>query len=156
MAACNNNPDADHGRKVHDFVLNALNHDRFYLNQYRNRVVVLIFWSTTCRYCHVQLNEMKAVLKRHATDRLAIAAVCTDPENINATRRIAEDLAIGYPVLLDEGGRIYQRFGLKGLPTTVVIDQMGYCRLVRLGFSPVIKKQIETQIDRLLDGNYYS
>ena len=34
-----------------DFRLKTLDHGRFYLNEHRGKIVVLVFWSTDCKYC---------------------------------------------------------------------------------------------------------
>jgi peroxiredoxin len=144
------------GGKAYDFMLPTLDHGRFYLNQARGKVVVLCFWSTTCRHCHLQLKEMVSTFRRYDAERVSLAAVCTDPENEAAIRRFASESGITYPILLDSGGRVFQRFGGRGLPTTIILDEAGVRCFVRLGFSTAIKIQIEAQIDLLLDGTIAS
>jgi peroxiredoxin len=152
LSACSAPVDGGGGREVHDFVLPTLDHGRFYLHQSRGRVVVLCFWATTCRHCHRQLAAMTALLKRYAARPVRLAAVCIDPENESAIRRFAAAAGITHPILLDEGGRLFKRFGGHGLPTTIILDRAGGQRFMRLGFSNAIHKQIEAQIDLLLDG----
>mgnify|MGYP001553685944 CR=1 FL=1 len=151
LNACSATESGPGTRKVYDFTLPTLDHGRFYLNQSKGSVVVLCFWSTTCRHCHAQMTAMGPLMERYANRPVQVAAVCTDPENQTAIRRFAAATGITCPIPLDAGARIFKRFGGLGLPTTVILDQEGVQRLVRSGFSDAILKQIETQIVRLLD-----
>jgi peroxiredoxin Q/BCP len=152
LTSCRASVDGGGDRQAHDFVLPTLDHGRFYLNQSHGKVVVLCFWATICRHCHQQLRALGSLMERYSAHSVHLAAVCTDPENDTAIRRFVEAVNIPYPILLDAGGRVFKRFGGHGLPTTVILDQAGIQRLIRLGYSEAIQKQIEAQIDLLLDG----
>ena len=44
-----------------DFRLDTLTHKRFYLNQHKDKVVVLVFWTTWCSICKTELVELKSL-----------------------------------------------------------------------------------------------
>ena len=65
-------------------------------------------------------------------------------------RFIVRNLELPYPLLLDEGAKIFRQYNLRAYPTTLVIDQKGSLRLIRFGCSPAIMKQIAMKIESLL------
>jgi peroxiredoxin len=150
LAACGNAPDS--GKPTgHDFRLPTLSHDRFYLNQHRGRAVMLVFWTTDCPQCLKELAVLGELRREIPTKRLTLAAVCTDPHNLGDLQRIVSRLDISVPVLLDRGAAVKSRFGLRGVPATVLIDPDGRTRSVHYGYSPALFKHMRTQLAMLLD-----
>jgi len=139
------------GDKAKDFTLETLKHERFYLNQQRDKVVVLVFWTTWCSVCKTELVDLKSLKNMSGSENLVVASVCSDPENINDVRQITENLGIDYPVLLDDRGQtVTDRYGVSSFPTTVIIDQEGAVSFVREGYNSAIVDQIKTKVASLL------
>jgi cytochrome c biogenesis protein CcmG/thiol:disulfide interchange protein DsbE len=135
---------------VVDFRLDTLEHGRFYLNQYRGKVVVLAFWSTWCTVCKSELVELKSLSAVPQYKNLVVAAVCNDPENIDDVKTITKSLGIDYPVLLDKNAKVFKKLKMLAVPTTVVIDQSGKVSFTREGYDSNIMKQIKTSAESLL------
>lgn len=133
-----------------DFRLDTLKHERFYLNQYRGKVVVLTFWSTWCTICKSEMVELKSFASAPEYKNLVIAAVCNDPENIDDVKTIVQSLDINYPVLLDKKANVFKKLKMSAVPTTIVIDQGGKISLTRQGYDANIMKQIKTSVESLL------
>lgn len=136
--------------EVIDFRLDTLGHERFYLNQYRGKVVVLAFWSTWCTTCKLELVELKSFAASPEYKNLVVVAVCNDPENIDDVKTIAKTLAIDYPVLLDKQAKVFKKLGMSAVPTTIIIDQTGKVSLTRQGYDAGIMRQIKKNIETLL------
>lgn len=145
--------DGDKPSTARDFRLDTLSHDRFYLNQQRGKVVVLAFWATWCRFCKGEMIELKSFADIPGAENLVVAAVCTDPENINNVRKIVKTLGVDYPVLLDRGQKVARSYRISTLPTTIVIDQAGYIRLTSRGYSPAIMRRIKAKVKSVLASN---
>lgn len=137
-------------RPMQDFRLESLDHGRFYLNQQRGSVVVLIFWATWCTSCKLAMEELAPIFRSFPDDRIVAAAVCTDPQNATEVRAVAETVGAGYPILLDRGSELFLELGLRALPTIVVIDAEGNIAYQKVGYSMAIKKQIELTLSSLL------
>ena len=131
------------GRAAKDFRLETIDHQRFYLNQNKQKVVVLVFWETTCTVCKKQMVDFKSLSDSSGAGDIIIAAVCSDPENIDDVKKIIGDLGINYPVLLDKDARVTKQYAVANFPTTVVIDKDQIISLAREGYSPAILKQIK-------------
>jgi len=138
------------GEQARDFRLDTLTRERFYLNQHRGQVVVLAFWATWCSSCKQELVALKTLSEVSSPNRLMVASICTDPENLDSVKAIARSLDISYPVLLDTGAHIFRQYNLRGYPTTIIIDQRGSVSFMRAGYSSAIMKQITMKVESLL------
>jgi len=132
-----------------DFRLDTLTHKRFYLNQHKDKVVVLVFWTTWCSICKTELVELKSLKDMTGGENLVVAGICSDPENINDLTQLTKSLNIDYPVLLDEGQTVTGRYRISSFPTTVIIDQKGVVSFFREGYNSAIANQVKTKVARL-------
>lgn len=141
------------GEIAKDFTLETLEHKSFSLNQYKGRVVVLVFWATYCPACKSEMAELKLLENLPNQKGFVVASVCIDPEKAEAVQQVVEMLHFEYPVLLDEGAKVFSEYKMKWLPTTIIIDQKGAISLFKEGYSPSIIKQLEAKITVLLSSN---
>lgn len=140
------------GKAVANFRLNTLGHERFYLNQHKGKVVVLVFWATWCRSCKTEMVELQSLKNRPGWRDVTLAAVCTDPENLGDVKSIVKNLKISYPVLLDHGAGLFNKFQLTAYPTTLVLDPHQRLRFIRVGYDPAVMKGIKSKVMGLLKG----
>ena len=111
------------------------------LAELRGKVVVVEFWATWCHPCLEALPHLDAAARRWG-DRVAVLAVNVD----DRARAAALFASAGYaPVLLADDGDTSARYGVHGLPHTVVIDRGGVVRAVTGRPSAAI-----AAVDRLL------
>lgn len=88
--------------------------------------LVLTFWATWCAPCAAELPIKEDFLRRHE-GRVRYAAVNllrSEPSRSDVAHFV-RDHRMSYPVLLDTSGRLATLFGVRGTPTTVVIDSSG-------------------------------
>ncbi len=149
-AGCDKSRSGQPGTLADDFRLETLSHERFYLNQQRGKVVLLVFWTTWCTQCKKELNELKNLINEMPGNSFVVGAVCSDPENINDLKRIASDWNMNYPVLLDQNAALFKKYRLRGFPSTMVIGRDGRIEMVRNGYSRLIMKQIRGKIKDLV------
>jgi peroxiredoxin len=150
LGGCRNDKDTYSKNGSVDFRLDTLSHERFYLNQYRGKVVVLAFWSTWCIPCKSELVELKSFAAMPEYKNVYVAAVCNDPENIDDVKTIIKALVLDYPVLLDKQAKVFKQLGMSAVPTTIVIDRTGKICLTRQGYDAGIMQQIKKNIESLL------
>lgn len=136
----------DIGDTVSDFRLDTLTHERFYLNQHKDKVVVLVFWATWCRPCKTEMVELQSLIKRPGWENVTVAAVCTDPENITDAQNIVKHLELTYPILLDYESQLFDKFGLSAHPTTLIVDPHQRLSFIRVGYDSNIMAQINSKV----------
>ena len=137
------------GEAAKDFRLDTLTHERFYLNQHKGKVVVLVFWTTWCSVCKGELVELNTIKDVSRNGDLVVAGICSDPENIDTLKEVTETLKIEYPVLLDKGQTVTGKYKVSAFPTTIIIDQKGIVSFIREGYNSSIASQLKTKISSL-------
>ena len=64
-------------------------------------------------------------------------------------RQFRDNHSLTYPILLDAGDRVLEKYGVTAFPTSLVIDRKGVVRLAEVGFDPS-KPTLAQTIDALL------
>lgn len=119
------------------------------LGQQKNKVVLLYFWSTTCRECIHQLPEMQRIADAYAGKQASVVAINSDDEPSRArVSSFLKELDVTLPQWLDPTGDIGKQYGLAVMPQAVLIDPTGIVRAIYPGQIPVA--ELPQQIDRLL------
>jgi len=142
----NTNESGGIGKTAANFQLNTLDHDRFYLNQNKGKVVVLVFWATWCRACKSEMVVLQDFTTLPGWEEVTVAAVCTDPENLDLVKDIVQNLKISYPVLLDPEARLFKKFQLTAYPTTLIFDREQHLGFVRVGYDAIVMSQVKAKV----------
>ncbi len=69
-----------------------------------------------------------------------------DPQKVQP---FAQDLKIDFPVLLDKDGKIAQAYYVRGLPTTILIDEKGIIQIVHVG--TLSEKVLRGYVNRIME-----
>jgi peroxiredoxin len=141
------------GKPAPAIALQTLDHQRFYLRDKLGKPVVLVFWDTSCQPCKRELREVEAMRQSLGPDRLAVAGICQDPENIDLARALVQGLDLGFPTLLDTEGRVTKAYGVDGFPTTVVVSPTGEIGFVREGYTEPLMRQLRSAVEGYLEAS---
>ena len=95
------------------------------LEQYRGKVVVVNFWATWCPPCVEELPSLESAWQRYRQQGLVVLAVSGEERNVVTSflERLPSDIT--FPVLIDHDMKSGNRWQIRGLPTTVVVDRSG-------------------------------
>lgn len=103
--------------------LDGVSHD---LAALRGKVVVVNFWATWCPPCRREMPSLERLRQQFAGQGLEVLAVDVgeDADTVFAfTGQL--DPAPTFPLLLDTDSAVMQRWRVRGLPTTFVVDGDG-------------------------------
>ena len=115
----------------------------------RGHVVVIDAWATWCDPCQRSLPLLHALQKRFAAQGLLTYAVSIDARAADIPGFLART-PITLPILLDaEGEALQSRLGLRGMPTTWVLDRTGKVRARHEGFEGDLDA-LQADVERLL------
>ena len=116
--------------------------------QYRGKVVLLDFWATWCAPCKREMPGYESLYLRYKDRGLAVVGIATDSD-ARTVARFGKKLDIMYPLLVN--GMDVQRYGIQGLPTTILVDRSGFVRKRIVGFE--YTSVVESELRNILRGH---
>lgn len=112
-----------------DFELRTMDGALFRLADYRGKkAVYLVFWNTWCSYC-IKKTPRYTKLKELFDDRVEIIAVNTTwSDSIEDIEKFQRRYGINYPIAMDHGEVLTERYAVTAVPTEFIIDINGVIR----------------------------
>ena len=124
------------GRVAHDFELPRLGGEAaFHLADHVGREVVIVnFFATWCGPCRAEMPELQRYVARlvHESKKVVLVAVDAQ-EKHDLIDAFAHDLALEFPIAIDDDGSTLKAYGVDAYPTTVVIGADGRIKLYQSG-----------------------
>ncbi len=134
-------------RAAPDFTLPAASGEWVSLSDYRGQVVLVNFWATWCPPCKAEMPTINTFYQTHRHEGFVVLAVNAqeDAQTVNA---FMEAHGFSFPVLLDQQAEVMNRYHVRGLPTTFIIDREGIIRHIQSG--EITRQQLEAVVMPLL------
>ena len=102
------------------------------LNDYKGKIIFLNFWATWCPPCRAEMPDIQKLYERSPREGkdsvilLGVAAPKLGSEKDEAgIKAFMEKNGYSYPVLMDKGGKLFEAYGIRAIPTTYLIDRRG-------------------------------
>ncbi len=96
------------------------------VSAFRGHGLIINFWATWCAPCVAEMPSLAVLSRALAPDDIAVLPLSSDRGGAAVVGPWFESKGItGLPVLLDPKGALARAWGVRGLPTTVVIDREG-------------------------------
>ncbi|CAB1078864.1 hypothetical protein D1AOALGA4SA_6586 [Olavius algarvensis Delta 1 endosymbiont] len=135
-----------------DFRLEDSNHQRFYLNRHKGKIVVIAFWATWCNVCKTHLNALAKLNAEMKDKPVELVSIVVDPENRDTLAELLKtSINVNYPVLLDRKRQVMEKFKIKKIPTTIIIGPTNTIVLRKEGYHLSTIAQIRNRLDLLLE-----
>lgn len=141
----------DPPRPAQDFTLADVDGEESRLSDYRGKVVMLNFWASWCPPCRHEMPSMQRLYEKYADQGLVVIGVNQwEDEDLvfEFVGRLEPEPT--FPVLLDRDSKVAEQYGVKGLPTTWLIDREGKLRYRAMGGRDFDHPAIEALIQSLL------
>ena len=132
------------GQKAPDFILKDLNGQKFRLSDYKGKKPVMIIFSTTwCSSCKSEIPYFKSLNATYAQKGLEIVNVGIQESKAKMSKFSAR-YNLPYRVLLDEAGVVSGFYGIRGVPSLVLVDKKGFilchqCRQIEPLLNAIVK-----------------
>ena len=124
-----------------DFTLLDLGKSRVSLSDFKDKPVILFFWTTWCPFCLNELKMLNNIYAEMTKDGVELLAINAG-EPFYKVDNFAKRYNLAFRVLLDEDGEVSDSYGVMGVPTYIFIDKKGYIVSRRHSFSKKIYKDL--------------
>jgi cytochrome c biogenesis protein CcmG, thiol:disulfide interchange protein DsbE len=114
----------------------------------RGEVVLVNVWATWCGPCRVEMPLLQAMHERHGDRGFTLLGLSVDRTGPEGVRTFLEERGITYPVAI-VGSDVERAFGgVRGYPTSFLLDRQGVVRHAVIG--PLAAATLELAVRRLL------
>ena len=101
----------------------SLEGQQYTLGSLQGKVVVISFWATWCMPCRAEIPMLNSIYEELHDQGLVILGITAEPASV--VQDFLKDRPISYPVVIDQGAAITNRYKVQAFPTLVVIDREG-------------------------------
>lgn len=108
-----------------DFSLTMLDGGTKTLADYRGKIVLLHFWATWCVACRHEMPKIEQLWQNYKQNGLIVLGVNVDRGHVSQVRDFVQQRHLSFPFMLDPDGLVRNRYAVRGLPTTYMIDSSG-------------------------------
>lgn len=115
-----------------DFSLPSLDGGTIHLADTRGKTVILNFWASWCVPCTEEMPEIEAFYKAHSGGDVVVIGVNVG-ETAGVAGAFAHQVGATFPIALDQDTAVATRYGMRGLPMTIIIDRLGLIHWTHLG-----------------------
>ncbi len=147
ILACSRQPQSAYAP---DFTLPDLNGKEVSLSDYRGKIVIIDFFSTTCPVCVELIPNLRDVYKKFKDHDLVILGIDLDTvPNEQALKEFVQSKRINYPVLIGNDEIVMKYGGFSVLPYMVFIDKKGRIFKIHQGY--IEKRELEAYIVKMME-----
>ena len=110
-----------------DITFLNIKNKELYLNDYKGNLVLLNFWATWCAPCKEEMPSLDQLQSQKNLNNLKIFPINVGQDNLEKASKFFEDLGIdNLKIYFDSPITLAKKFGLRGVPTTILINKDGY------------------------------
>ncbi len=118
------------------------------LSSYRGKIVYVDFWASWCGPCRKSFPWMSELQKRYKK-HVKVIAINLD-EDRNEAISFLKKFRPGFTVAFDPQGKVAEKYGVPGMPTSYLIGPTGNIVSRHIGFRSKDKGAIESEIQSLI------
>lgn len=119
-------------RQADDFTVPTAGGESFRLSAHRGKVVLLNFWATWCPPCLEEMPALERLYRQQRDAGLVLVALSVDTDPARVTPFVREH-GLSFLIGLDPRVQVADRYGVRALPSTFVIDPEGNLAALALG-----------------------
>lgn len=139
------------GERVPGFPLTTFDGTMWYLEEFRDRPIVMNFWAAWCVFCRKEMPDLERIYQAYRDKGVIVLGIHrSETEKKSVAEEFAKSVGATYPLIVDINDRMFNYFG-KGAPTvpiTVFINREGY--VVERVVGPRTEEQFRILVERIL------
>ena len=138
--------------KAYDFELSDIEGNTYKLSDLSGQKVYIKFWASWCSICLAGLDEFKELDAQYkdSEDVLILTMVSPGTSGEMSEEKFKEwydSQGFEFVTLLDNGGDVMREYGIRGFPTSVIIDTEGNLAASQVGH--VTNEAIESTLSKI-------
>lgn len=118
------------------------------LSDYKGKVVLVNFWATWCPPCRAEIPDFIAVRDSLNAKGFEILGISLDEGGAKDVAPFAKEYRITYPLALGNQDIVKRYGGIRGIPTSFLIDRQG--RIVQKWPGMIDKTTLENAVKAVL------
>ena len=115
-----------------DFTLPMPGGKSFRLSDHRGKAVLVNFWATWCPPCREEMPAMERLYQSYKDRGLVLVAISLDTDSSLAAPFVHEK-KLTFPIALDPKAEVANKYGVRALPSSFVVDRKGTMTALALG-----------------------
>jgi|TARA_B110000902_G_scaffold221499_1_gene257088 thiol-disulfide isomerase/thioredoxin len=109
-----------------NIIFKDINNKDINLKDYRGKLLILNFWATWCAPCREEMPSLDFLQSESRLNNLKIFPINIGQEDQIKLEKFFKDLNIkNLNIYFDPTVDLAKKFGLRGLPTTIIFDKKG-------------------------------
>jgi len=134
------------GAAVPEFTMKSLAGDTITRESLAGKPALLVFWNTWCPICKQELPLINRIAQKYASQGVAVLAINTGlNDSESKTRAFWNKSGYRFPTGFDGNFGIVEAFGVRGVPTILLVDARGVVRYQ----SPLLPENMDERIRQL-------
>ena len=126
--------------------------DAIALDNLRGKIVYVDFWASWCGPCRRSFPWMNEMQAKYGPRGFTVVGVNVDKKRPDAERFLTQNPS-SFTIVFDETGATPTAWGVKGMPSSYLIDGRGNVVYVERGFLDEHKAELEQRIAALVGKN---
>ncbi len=95
-----------------------------------DRPLLVHFWATWCPVCRLEEGAIDDLARDHS-----VVTVALQSGGAEALRAYLSTRGLAFPVIADEEGELARRWGVRGVPASLIVGRDGRVRFRELGYT---------------------
>jgi cytochrome c biogenesis protein CcmG, thiol:disulfide interchange protein DsbE len=111
----------------------------------KGRLVYVDFWASWCGPCRSSFPWMNSLQQKYGKQGLQVVGINLDQNQSDAGKFLSE-VPASFPIVFDPKSALPKAYGVKGMPTSFLVDQSGNVIVQHQGFRDADKAELENLI----------
>ncbi len=120
------------GKPIPDFTVKGLDGKEISMKKLKGQVVLIDFWATWCSPCIKEMPKIKKTYAKFKDQKFTIIGISYD-RSIDPLKAYIAKEKLPWKQYWDQDRTVRQLFGVKFIPTAVIIDGKGIVRKAKVG-----------------------
>ena len=133
------------GQPAPEFSLPQADGKLLNLSALRGKVVYIDFWASWCAPCRRSFPWMNAMHDKYAASGLVVVGINVDQRKPDAEKFLAQ-MPAKFTIVYDTPGESPKAYGIKAMPSSVLVDGQGRVIAVHAGFRDEDRDGLEAKL----------